>query len=342
MCTDIMLIAGKALTGLCPHIFLPPHHPISCQHLPQQATPPLPIPALSGAASHPHAQRAAFVQSPELDELLRHGVEPLIGQDVVVVVVADGPLVQVDGEGPEAVNPHLLAQRQGQADHEEPCGEALGVHVAALPEFPHRAQEFGVGKEHGEVGGGVGEGVVGPDRRLGAGPHGERWHVHVAATVDLHTVHKVFPRPEEALKSDAESQQGAKANPTAPVKASYLFSMMLGLAVTRWVLVPTSSRYSSERGGRLHLNGEQDKEEVLETVNAYNPSVAEVFDNAAAVLPSLLLFSPHSRLNSFSSPPPPPKPFFHISPPPEPDLSIEPLRFQSRLGDVTSLSFLTA
>lgn len=153
MCMDA--VAGEALAGLCPHILLPPHYPIIWQCLPQQATPPLPPPALRGAASHPHAQRAAFVQLPELDELLRHGVEPLIGQDVVVVVVADRLLVQVDGEGPEAINRHLLAQRKGQADHEEPCGEALGVHVAGFPEFPHRAQEFGVGKEHGEVGGGV-------------------------------------------------------------------------------------------------------------------------------------------------------------------------------------------
>lgn len=144
------------------------------------------------------------MQLPELDELLRHGVEPLIGQDVVVVVVADWLLVQVDGEGPEAVNRHLLAERKGQADHEEPCGEALGMHVASFPEFPHCAQEFGVGKEHGEVGGGVCQGVVGPQRRLGAGSHGEGGHVDVAGAIDLHTVHKVFSRPEKALKSDAE------------------------------------------------------------------------------------------------------------------------------------------
>lgn len=36
-------------------------------------------------------------------------------------------------------------------------------------------------------------------------------------------------------------------------QADYLFSMMLGLAVTRWVLVPTSSTYCFESGGRLHL-----------------------------------------------------------------------------------------
>lgn len=171
--------------------FLPQLPPAS---LPIQFTaPPLPPPVLGGAASQPHAQSAAFVQLPELDELLWHGVEPLIGQDVVVVVVADRLLVQVDGEGPEAVNRHLLAQRQGQADHEEPRGEALGVHVAGFPEFPHSAQEVGVGEEHSEVGVGVGQGVVGPQRRVSAGAHGESWHVDVTGTVDLHTVHKVLP-----------------------------------------------------------------------------------------------------------------------------------------------------
>lgn len=37
-------------------------------------------------------------------------------------------------------------------------------------------------------------------------------------------------------------------------KGVYLFSMMLGLAVTRLVLVPTSSTYSLDSGGRLHLD----------------------------------------------------------------------------------------
>jgi len=38
------------------------------------------------------------------------------------------------------------------------------------------------------------------------------------------------------------------------ILSDHLFSMMLGLAVTRWVLVPTSSTYSFDSGGRLHLN----------------------------------------------------------------------------------------
>lgn len=196
---------------------------------------------------------------PELDELLRHGVEPLIGQDVVIVVVADRLLVQVDGEGPETVNCHLLAQRQGQADHEEPRGEALGVHIAGFPEFPHSAQEVGVGEEHSEVGVGVGQGVVGPQRRVSAGAHGESRHVDVTGTVDLHTVHKVLPWPEKVLKSGTESSTQCSPNPTMLKQPVYLFSMMLGLAVTRWVLVPTSSRYSIESGGRLHLSGKAHK-----------------------------------------------------------------------------------
>lgn len=139
---------------------------------------------------------------PKLDELLGHGVEPLVWQDVVVVVVADRLLVQAHGERPEAVGRHFLAQPQGQADQEEPRGEALGVHAAGFPEFSHRAQEFWVGKEHGEVGGGVCQGVVRPQRQVGARLHGEGWHIDVAGAVDLHAVHESFSRPQKVLKSE--------------------------------------------------------------------------------------------------------------------------------------------
>lgn len=43
--------------------------------------------------------------------------------------------------------------------------------------------------------------------------------------------------------------------PLGNQRVKYLFSMMLGLAVTRCVRVPTSFTYSFESGGRLHLNG---------------------------------------------------------------------------------------
>lgn len=65
---------------------------------------------LRGATSHPHTKRAAFVQMPKLDKLLRHGMEPFIGQDVVVVMVADRSLIQVDGKRPEAVGCDFLTQ----------------------------------------------------------------------------------------------------------------------------------------------------------------------------------------------------------------------------------------
>ncbi len=148
------------------------------------------------------------MQVPKLDELLRHGMEPFIGQDVVVVVMADRLLVQADGKRPEAIGGHFLAQPQGQADQKEPRGEAFGVYAAGFPEFSHCAQEIGVGEEHGEVGGGVRQGVIRPQRRVGARLHGERWHVDVAGAVDLHTVHKRFSGPQKVLKS--ESDKGKK------------------------------------------------------------------------------------------------------------------------------------
>lgn len=182
----------------CLHV-LPVAQWSSTDHL--QTTSALTPSFLRGAASHSHAQCATFVQMPKLYKLLRHGVEPFIGQDIVVVMVTDRLLVQADGKRPEAVGSHLLAQPQGQADQEEPCGEAFGVHVVGFPEFSHRAQEFGVGKEHGEVGGGVCQGVVRPQWWVSARLHGERRHVDVAGAVDLHTVHKIFSRPQKALKS---------------------------------------------------------------------------------------------------------------------------------------------
>lgn len=115
-----------------------------------------------GAMSHSHAQRAAFVQMPKLNKLLGHGMEQFIGQDIVIVMVTDWLPVQADGKWPEAIGRHLLAQPQGQADQEEPSGEASCVHIVGFPEFPHRLQELWVGKEHGEVGGGICQGVVRP------------------------------------------------------------------------------------------------------------------------------------------------------------------------------------
>lgn len=57
-------------------------------------------------------------------------------------------------------------------------------------------------------------------------------------------------------------------NPSASSsQEDYLFSMMLGLAVTRWVLVPTSSTYFFESGGRLHLKKEQSTYDILAIIS---------------------------------------------------------------------------
>lgn len=157
-------------------------------------------------ASHLNSQSAAFVEVPQLDELLRHGVEPLTGQDVVIVMVADGLPIQCDGERPKAVNCHLIAHPQGQADQEEARREALGMNAACFPEFAYVAQEVRVGEEHGEVGGGVCDGVVRPERWVGAGLHGERWHVDEAGAVCLQIVQESFSRPEKTLESEEQGE----------------------------------------------------------------------------------------------------------------------------------------
>lgn len=140
------------------------------------------------------------MQEPELQELLGHGVEARVGQHVVVVVVADGAAAQVQREGPEAVDGHVLAQPQGRADQEQPRGEALGVDALALPEAADAPQEGGVGEQHRLPGAGVLQRVIDPQRRARARAHGERRHVDVAAVVHLHAVHKGLPGPQQVLE----------------------------------------------------------------------------------------------------------------------------------------------
>lgn len=140
------------------------------------------------------------MKEPELQELLRHGVEAGVGQDIVIVVVADELPAQVHREGPEAVNRHLLAQPQRSADQEQARGKALGVDAFALPELADVPQEVGVGEEHCLLGPEIRQGVV--DAQGGPRPclHGEGWHVDVAVVVDLHAVHKGFSGPQQVLE----------------------------------------------------------------------------------------------------------------------------------------------
>lgn len=154
------------------------------------------------ATSQMNAQSPALVQLPQLHELFGHGVEPAVGLHVVVVVVADGSLGKVRGEGPETVDVHLVAQAERQADYEQARGEAPGVDAARFPELAHAAQEGGVGEEHGEVGRGVGQRVGGAQRQVGAGAHGERRHVNEAGPVRFHAVHEVLAGPQQLLESE--------------------------------------------------------------------------------------------------------------------------------------------
>lgn len=157
--------------------------------------------APAGAVSHMHSQRATLVQMPQLQKLLRHGVEASERQDVVVVVVADEVIPQAQRKGPEAVDGDFLAQPQRQADQEEACGEALGTHATPLPELAHALQEVWVGEEHRLVGAAVGEGVVGPQRGVRARLHREGRHVDVARAIGLHALHERLPRPQQVLES---------------------------------------------------------------------------------------------------------------------------------------------
>lgn len=152
--------------------------------------------------AYAHTQRAALVQVPELQELLRHSVKSRGRENVVIIMMADRLLVQPRGKRPEAVSGHLLAQAEREAHQEQPRRQAFAVDAAAFPKSAHVFEEVGVGEDNSLVGGVVCEGVVCSEGGLRTRPHGERWHVDVAGTVRLHAVHKGFAGPKEALKAE--------------------------------------------------------------------------------------------------------------------------------------------
>lgn len=88
------------------------------------------------------------MEIPELEKLLRHGMKARKGQDVVIVVVADGLLMHIHREGPEAIDGHLLTEAQGCAHQKEPRGQAFGMNSPTFPELPNATQKVGVSKEH--------------------------------------------------------------------------------------------------------------------------------------------------------------------------------------------------
>lgn len=152
--------------------------------------------------AYTHTQRAALVQLPELQELLRHSVKSRGRENVVVIMVADRLLVKPYGKRPETVSRHLLAQAEREAHQEQPCRQAFAVDAAVLPESADVFEEVWVGEDNCLVGGGVCEGVVCTEGGLSTGLHGERWHVDVAGTVHLHALHKGFAGPKQALKAE--------------------------------------------------------------------------------------------------------------------------------------------
>lgn len=147
-----------------------------------------------------HSQCTDFMKVPELEEFLRHGMETRVGQDVVVVVVADRLLMHIHGEGPEAIDGHFLAEAQGRAHQEESCRQALGVDSPVFPELPNATQEVGVGKEHCLIGTDIGQCVINPEGWLGPCLHGKGRHVDIAVVIDFHVVHKCLSGPQQVLK----------------------------------------------------------------------------------------------------------------------------------------------
>ncbi len=116
-------------------------------------------------------------------------------ENVVIIMVADRPLIQSHRKWPETISCHLFAQAKGKAHKEQPCGQPFAMDAVALPESADVFKEVWVGKEDSLVGGGVCKGVVCTQGWVSARLHGERWYVDVAGTICLHTLYEGFAGP---------------------------------------------------------------------------------------------------------------------------------------------------
>lgn len=112
------------------------------------------------------------------------------GQDVIIVVVADGLLMQIHRERPEAIDGHLLTETQGCAHQKETCRQAFGMDSPTFPEFSNATQKVGVGKEHCLIGTDIRECIINPEGWLCPCLHREGRHVDVTVVVNFHAVHK--------------------------------------------------------------------------------------------------------------------------------------------------------
>lgn len=116
-------------------------------------------------------------------------------------MVADRFPLHVHGEGPEAVDGHLLTKAQGCTHQKESCRQALGMDPPTLPELSNVSKKVGVSKKHCLIGSSVFQGVVHTERRLCSRLHRKGRHVYVTVVIDLHVVHKLLSGPQQVFKS---------------------------------------------------------------------------------------------------------------------------------------------
>ena len=128
------------------------------------------------------------------------------GQDIIIVVVADGLFMHIHREGPEAIDGHLFTEAQGCAHQKESCGQALGVNSPTFPELANATQKVGVGKEHCLIGTNIGQCVINPEGWLCPRIHRKGRHVDVTVVIDLHVVHKRLSGPQQVLKPIKEKR----------------------------------------------------------------------------------------------------------------------------------------
>lgn len=127
-------------------------------------------------------------------------MEARVGQDIVIVVVTNGLLVHICGEGPEAIDGHLFTEAQGCTDQKQSRRQALGMDSPALPELSNTPQKVGVSEKHCLIGTNVFQCVIYTERGLCSCLHRKSRHVYVAMVIDLHVVHKRLSGPEQVLK----------------------------------------------------------------------------------------------------------------------------------------------
>lgn len=159
-------------------------------------------------------QHALVVQPQQELKLGRHGVEHLLGLHVVVVVVGERVRpVRVGAEGPEAVQVHVGAHLQRQADHDQAGAHAHGPQALRAPELGQLMQVVGVEEDQPGGTAEVLDGVEGPHGHGRVEAVGEGGHEQHGVAVGAQALHERTPTAHQGAvpEGEAAAQTGSEA-----------------------------------------------------------------------------------------------------------------------------------